>query len=152
MSTAMIETQQTVELHPAIGRITNQLETEIRMIKDVNSVCVMLEQVVAEFDCAERVSASTAVGPSCTLNCLVDHVREVVPILRWLGARGYRQRQRYEFPQHGHDGMLCYIMERPPHDARPHEIHVDVCIRGDACRFVKVGQKTEDVYELQCGE
>lgn len=140
-------TAEQTELHPEIQRKVEELERRAAYTAEMNGTFVMLAAAVEMFDVAEAARVHLICKPSLTLFCAVDDIKDLAPMLRWFGVRGYRQKNRTEHPNAFEHGSVCIEM----HGGR-HPFDLSVALKGSACRFVKVGQKTEDVYELKCGD
>ena len=140
-------TAEQTELHPEIQRKVEELERRAAYTAEMNGTFVMLARAVEMFDVAESAKVSLVCRPTLLLFCAVDDIKDLASMLRWFGTRGYRQYNRTEHPDLFENGSVVIEMRGGPD---PFDLHV--ALKGSACRFVKVGQKTEDVYELKCGD
>jgi hypothetical protein len=97
----------------------------------------------------QRFRVHLALDPG-TVNALMINfdataLAEVTEPLRWLAAR----LGKYEIEDYAALGRRAYVFAN---DGRA--VRFQVFFNGDksACKFVQVGEKTEPVYKLMCGE
>lgn len=73
----------------------------------------------------------------------VEHIKQIVPLLRWIARKGYKQSfERMDSPR---TNVLTYSYD-------DFEVVIHLAKEGESCKFVITGVTTEEkpIYELQC--
>lgn len=110
-------------------------------LKDVWPVAQAMQQEIPGVYCLRINKASPGLfAPAVVIEITCESRSDVVVALRWLGRHGFHQTER---PIESGDLKTRTYFMGP--------INLSVAFgEHSTCRFVKVGERTEPVYEMQC--
>lgn len=130
--------------HEKIKKMITSRERQIEKLKLMNDLAVKAD---------EWQENHPDIVTSWAINC-VDHVEiyckinllsDLAPLMRDIGKFGYRQHSNYEWAR---SNSKEWNFEK---DGKWNvEVTAQFIKEGDGCKYVKVGEKTEPVYELVC--
>lgn len=118
------------------------LDAERAKLVEREPICNLADRLAERFP---DIFISHSAGYYVTVSFNVNAVRDMVPVLRWLADKGYRQVKKPEV-----SSMITWVLG----NAGVQTLSLTAYFKEDgSCRKVKVGERATmvPVYEIQCG-
>lgn len=111
---------------------------------------LLVEQCIKHFKKeGMRASVGTGIGSlnGALLHVDVDSIKEITPILKWLGTHGWHQADKEPNDYAELQRRTWRLKNDQDKDS---QIQLSAFFNGDSCKFIQIGTEIRPKYELRC--
>jgi len=151
-------------MHPVIEKAVFDSYRRIELVRLLIPEVELLEMVIDEFgnkfkshyvegECGMEISICKYFT-SIYLKVHIIDMKDIIPLIRFIVQNGYKLFGKpWDYPEG--KSREYHFIKNPANNSPYRGVRINVsCVlpsKGLKCEYVKVGEKTEDVFELRCG-
>jgi len=129
-----------------IEEYKQELQKKISQVEALRPLLILCQEAVKAAGEDQPILIRDEHGnPHIRIVCMIDNLKEIVPLIRELAKRGIRSEKRFEDKEFLGDMAI-----------REYKVHSDITVMcflsGKQCRRVQVGTKEVPIYETRCDE
>lgn len=123
-----------------------ELQDKIIQVEALRPLLILCQKAVTATNNDYPILIKDQKGnPHINVICLLDNLKEVVPLIRELAKLGIRSEKRYEDKEFIGDMAIRKYLVHP-------EITVMCFLSGKQCRRVQIGVQQVPIYETRCDD